>query len=114
MPVSSWRSGAIITTQSGTIPCLETKHQHKRAGRFTYIRAPRQWRLNNLKTRIINPTDSHYKWGTNGEQVTMYAIEPGFFHISILKMKTFAMQVQPESRQVMDSLSKITSNFASM
>ena len=64
MPAKSWPSGAMTTTTSGRIPRSGTKPRSKRAGRLSYLTAPRPARLPSPKLTIIKKPDSGYERGT--------------------------------------------------
>ena len=72
MPAKSWRCGVTTTTTSGRIPRWPTKPRQKRAGRFSYLRAPHPARLPHPNLTNIKPADSSYERGTTGRQVIPY------------------------------------------
>ena len=66
MAVENWPHGATPTTTSGRIHRWPTRPQQRRAGRLSYLMAPRSARLPNLKPTTVNPKDSRYERGTTG------------------------------------------------
>jgi hypothetical protein len=65
-PDKNWPSGDMTTITSHPTHRSPTKPRQKRAGRLSYLMAPRPARLPNPKPTTINPKDSRYERGTTG------------------------------------------------